>query len=600
MAATVTSSRASLGGTQHSAPLPAPAPPPAAASQVSACEPSGAAPELAGATPELSGATPELSGATPELSRATPELSRAAPELSAVPPVPMPAPGPASILLVDDDQDSLRALGAVLEPLGQRLLTARSGEEALRRLLHEEFAVILLDLRMPGLDGLETASYINARARTRHTPIIFLTAHAQDVEQVFRAYAAGAVDYVVKPFDADVLRSKVAVFVELQHERAARVREARARVEAEAVAHTLQRHLLPDQLLRVTGLAMGARYRPSERIAQVGGDWYDAIGLPRGRVGLVIGDVVGHGVRAATLMGELRAALRAYAVLEPDSPGAVLGHLNTLVAATHSAKMVATLLYMVMDPGGGGVRFASAGHLPPLLLDADGSTRFLRHESALPLGVAEHTVFVDHGDELSPGSTVLLYTDGLVERRGETIDVGLERLRKVLGAGPEDLEELCSYVIDRAPSGAGARDDMALLAVRLLKEDAERLEVVLPAEPGSVPVARHRVERWLAQTGGGHGDGFAIKLAVSEACANAVEHAYGPESGHTFRLLAERVGRDVVIEVSDSGRWRRPRGSQRGLGMRLIEQLMDTVDVERAAAGTTVRMRKGANGDGRL
>ncbi|HWX44201.1 MAG TPA: SpoIIE family protein phosphatase [Solirubrobacteraceae bacterium] len=561
MAATVTSSRASAGSSAQQ--LAAPRAPAPADSRAAAFEPFAGAPEPSDALPARSPAT-------------------------------------ASILLVDDDQDSLRALGAVLEPLGQRLLTACSGEEALRRLLHEEFAVILLDLRMPGLDGLETASYINARARTRHTPIIFLTAHAQDVEQVFRAYAAGAVDYVVKPFDPDVLRSKVAVFVELQHERAARVREARARVEAEAVAHTLQRHLLPDRLPRVTGLAMGARYRPSERIAQVGGDWYDAIGLPGGRVGLVIGDVVGHGVRAATLMGELRAALRAYALLEPDFPGAVLGRLNTLVAATHSARMVATLLYMVMNPGGGGIRFASAGHLPPLLMEADGSTRFLRHDSALPLGAAEHTVFGDYEGELSPGSTVLLYTDGLVERRGETIDVGLERLREVLSTGSEDLEELCSHVIDRAPSGVGARDDMALLAVRLLKEDAERLEVVLPAEPGSVSVARYRVDRWLAQTGGGHGNAFAIKLAVSEVCANAVEHAYGPESGHTFRLLAERAGGDVVIEVSDSGRWRRPRGSQRGLGLRLIEQLMDTVDVERAPAGTTVRMRKATNGDGRL
>ncbi len=130
---------------------------------------------------------------------------------------------------MDDDEGGLRALRAVLEPLGQRTVSASSGEEALRRLLREEFAVILLDVRMPGLDGLQTASYINARARTRHIPIIFLTAHAEDVEQVFRAYAAGAVDYVVKPFDPDVLRSKVAVFVELQRERGERVREARAR-----------------------------------------------------------------------------------------------------------------------------------------------------------------------------------------------------------------------------------------------------------------------------------------------------------------------------------------------------------------------------------
>ncbi len=399
--------------------------------------------------------------------RASPadELQPAAPKPAA--PRPEPEPTVTSILLVDDDENSLRALRAVLEPLGQRMLTAHSGEEALRRMLREEFAVILLDVRMPGLDGLQTAAYINARARTRHVPIIFLTAHAEDVEQVFRAYAAGAVDYVVKPFDPDVLRSKVAVFVALQHERGERVREARARAEAEAIAGTLQRHLLPDRLPEVPGLAMAARYRPSERLAQVGGDWYDAIELPDGGIGLVIGDVVGHGVDAATLMGELRAALRAYAVAEPSSPAAVLTALNALVASTHRARMVATLLYMVVDADNAHARFASAGHLPPLLLDADGDTHFLEHRHDPPLGAEERIVFGEWEGELERGSTLLLYTDGLVERRGEAIDVGLERLREALGAEPSDLERLCSRVLDCAIDERYAQDDVALLAVRV-------------------------------------------------------------------------------------------------------------------------------------
>jgi serine phosphatase RsbU (regulator of sigma subunit)/anti-sigma regulatory factor (Ser/Thr protein kinase) len=509
-----------------------------------------------------------------------------------------PAPAATSILLVDDDESSLRALRAVLEPLGQRMLSARSGEEALRRLLREEFAVILLDVRMPGLDGLQTASYINARARTRHIPIIFLTAQAEDVEQVFRAYAAGAVDYVVKPFDPHVLRSKVAVFVALQRERGERVREARARAEAEAIAGTLQRHLLPDRLPEVPALAMAARYRPSERLAQVGGDWYDAIELPDGGIGLVIGDVVGHGVQAATLMGELRAALRAYAVAQPSSPAAVVGSLNTLVISTHSAQMVATLLYVVVSEDGAHMRFASAGHLPPLLMGAGGETRFLEHRHDPPLGAEERIDFGEWEGELDTGSTLLLYTDGLVERRGEAIDVGLERLRETLGTGPADLERLCSHVLDRAIRGRDAEDDIALLAVRLAGVGAPgALELDLPAEPASVPVARHRIERWLAETGGGCDDVFAIKLAVSEVCANAVEHAYGPEPGCTFRVRAERTAGEVVIEVSDSGRWRQPRGSRRGQGLSMIEQLMDAVDVERASSGTTVRMSKAPSGD---
>lgn len=507
------------------------------------------------------------------------------------------APDRASILLVDDDPDGLLALQAVLEPLDQRIVAVGSGDAALRSLLREEFAVILLDVRMPGLDGLETARYINGRSRTRHIPIIFLTAQSADVEQVFHAYAAGAVDYVVKPCDPDVLRSKVSVFVELQRERRERVREAQARAEAEAIASTLQRHLLPDRLPEVPGLQMAARYLPGERAAQVGGDWYDAIVLPGGKVGLAIGDVVGHGVRAATLMGELRSALRAYAVTEPDSPAAALTRLNSLVARTHGGQMVATVLYMVIDVDGRRLSFASAGHLPPLLLDAEGTPRFLESSPRPPLGIASHTSFGVNGAELAPGSTVLLYTDGLVERRGEEIDNGLARLQAAMSEGPADLEQLSSHVLTIARGGEDLQDDVALLAVRVLQTAMERLEIDLPAEPESVAIARHRMERWLCETGDGRDDSFAIKLAVSEVCANAVEHAYGPESGHTFRLLAERSCGAVVVQVSDSGHWRPQRGSQRGLGLRMIDELMDTVEIERTAAGTLVRMRKDPSDD---
>src|SRR4051794_17839518 len=129
-----------------------------------------------------------------------------------------------SVLLVDDRPENLLALTAVLEPLEVRLVTAESGEEALRALLAEDFAVVLLDVQMPGMDGFETAGYIRGRARSARTPIIFLTAVSTDISQVMRGYEAGAVDYVLKPFDPVVLRSKVAVFAELERHRRARER----------------------------------------------------------------------------------------------------------------------------------------------------------------------------------------------------------------------------------------------------------------------------------------------------------------------------------------------------------------------------------------
>ncbi len=665
----------------------------------------------------------------------------------------------ASILLVDDDERSLRALERVLEPLGQNLVTARSGEQALRWLLHEEFAVILLDMRMPGLDGLQTARYINARARTRYIPIIFLTAQAGDVERVFGAHAAGAVDYVAKPFEPGVLRSKVGVFVELHHARAEHVREARARAEAEGIANTigrlqsisdaalahlelsellpeilkraaavfpadasgillaadgersltllgsdgaehlleddqlaaaeellapalhgqpmnipqltappslerllggagtgslvaapllagrttlgalflasrlpgrfsdddkvvlglgaeraamaleharsyererslaevLQDHLLPEQLPRIPGLEMAARYRPSERVAQVGGDWYDAILLPDGRLGLVIGDVVGHGIQAAALMAELRAALRAYAIAETRSPARVVGLLNALFSATHR-RMVATLLYMIVDAEGTRVRFASAGHPPPLLAGAGGEPRFLEHPASAPLGVTPHTPYTDVEGELAAGDTLLLYTDGLVERRGEPIDDGLERLAGSLAGAPAELERLCAHVLRRADGGAGLEDDTALVAVRRLERDRDVLELKLPAEPHSVPTARHRLQGWLRALGAMPDDVVDITLAANEACTNAVEHAYGPQPGATFRLLAERSQDAIIVRVSDSGRWRAPRGTDRGRGLRVIACIMDELDVRRTASGTIVEMSKGWSG----
>src|ERR1700743_1421481 len=147
---------------------------------------------------------------------------------------------PVGILLVDDHKENLAALNAVLEPLGERLVTAESGEQALRALFREDIAVIRLAVRMAGLAGMQPARIIRARPRTRHIPIIFLTAQVSEVEEIALAYASGAVDYVIKPFEPEILRAKVSVFVELSRERSERVRQSRARAEAEAVARTVR------------------------------------------------------------------------------------------------------------------------------------------------------------------------------------------------------------------------------------------------------------------------------------------------------------------------------------------------------------------------
>jgi len=790
----------------------------------------------------------------------------------------------ARVLLVDDEPDNLVALEAVLEPLGQELVRAASGEEALRQLLKGEFAVILLDVRMPGLDGFETAALIKRRERTRHLPIIFVTAISKDTEQVFRGYSEGAVDYLLKPYDPVVLRSKVGVFIELyekaaaleeseqrfrtafanapsgmalvstdgrflqvnralanmlgrahselagsqwgsivhpeeraedhqalrelvegertvyraerrclhadgralavalsvspttgeaggvqqliaqvedvtdrqraERERAERLQERAARTEAEAVAQmvrsvqsvsdtalahlalddllpelldriaetlradavsvllrdpdgdglvlratrapsaseetahakfgpgtfeervarerrlivigdiseedtelfdgdlrasgvralmgvplvdeggvsgivrvgstspnrfddndaallalvadraalaignarlyerehgiveTLQRSLLPARMPQLPGISIAARYQPGG--ADVGGDWYDAIELDDG-IGLVMGDVVGHGIDAAATMGELRHALRAYA-LDGLPPGAVLAKLNRLVEQLQDDR-ITTLLYAVIDADWTHVRFASAGHLPPLLLEPDGSAEFLWEGRSTPLGVRINGDFEEGTARLASGSTLVLYTDGLVEVRGEELPDGLERLRNAVRAGPVEPDALCDQVIESLLGSRAASDDVALLAFRTMPLARELMRLELPTDPSSLRYARRMLARWLEQAGASEEEAWEIGLATHEAVANAIEHAYRFTDA-LVHMEARLADGEVALTVSDTGDWREPVEGERGKGIGPMSGLMDRVSVGGGEGGTTVELRR--------
>lgn len=790
----------------------------------------------------------------------------------------------ANVLIVDDQPENLLALRAVLDPLSLNVIEAGSGEEALKRLLHDDFAVILLDVQMPELDGFETAELIKRRSKTQDIPIIFLTAIDKEQQKVFRGYSVGAVDYMFKPFDPEVLRSKVSIFVDLyeksqrlqeseerfraafvnapigiglidtdgcwlqvnkalcdivgrgqsdlvgegftgvlvpedrpkaqadmekmlagervayqserqylhsdgfsvdvlvsvslardadaqplnfvvqvldmterkraERERAERLEEQAARAEAEAVAETiqhlqritdvalrhlslddllrgllaeisdilevegaaiglldttgntlvieatygyaqtvergfrvalgegftgriaatgqpaviataagieplepflreagigalmgvplrtegrtigvlhvgtkrsrefsqedtsllqlaadraalaieharsyerergvvetLQRSLIPEQLPRLPGLEMAARYQPGGPRADVGGDWYDAIALEGGQVGLAMGDVVGHGLEAASLMGQLRNALRAYA-LEEHPPGIVVEKLDTLVQSLEQGRM-ATLLYLVVDADLSRATFASAGHLPPLLVGPDGEARFVEEAASVPLGVMPggyNEAVVD----IEPGSTLVLYTDGLVEERGEPIDDGLERLRQAVINGPDDPEELCDSVLAAMGRSDRAADDVAMFVLRTVAVEVEEMTLELSTQPRALTGLRRTLGRWLEAAGASMEESQDIRMAAHEAACNSMEHAYGFEEA-TFKLDASRNNGEVRIVVRDTGGWREPRKSDRGRGLDLMRALMDEVELEAGDDGTTVRMKR--------
>jgi PAS domain S-box-containing protein len=635
------------------------------------------------------------------------------------------------ILLVDDRPENLKTLEAVLEPLGFPLVTASSGTQALRLLLERDFALILLDVRMPGIDGFETARLIKGRDRSSDVPIVFLTAARDEVEDIIRGYGVGAVDYVLKPFDPELLRSKVAVFAELESSRRALQRseallrgafeaapigktlldadgriirsnrtfaqlvgrtpqsvegmavadlclsedgvalsslldrakqlsadadasdsdivdvrlesltgadvwvgavasliqptelaeqllmvqwvdlttrrraeraradlmlEQAARAQAEAMAHRLtqlqalsnaleslsleellpelalrlgallrapaaevevgegraavvirgrgeaverlrpedpadragrweeiplqierarlgsirlqlegerslsddergllrdaadraalsirraqlheeehriavelQRGLIPAQLPKVDRIELAAHYQAAGLGAEVGGDWYDAFALPSGRLGVVLGDVAGSGIRAASTMGQLRSVTRAFALADEATrtPGEVLTRLNSYRVALDEHQLF-TVLYAVVDPAEQTVEWASAGHPPPLRSRAGGAVDFLEPGNGL-MGV-EPDPYRTLRAALTPGDVLLLYTDGLVERRGESLDAGLERLANVVTAGPDSPQELRRHVLEQLVGTGDAPDDVTAVVVKI-------------------------------------------------------------------------------------------------------------------------------------
>ncbi|MGZ4129854.1 MAG: GAF domain-containing protein [Actinomycetota bacterium] len=351
------------------------------------------------------------------------------------------------------------------------------------------------------------------------------------------------------------------------------------------IAETLQRSLLPERLPELPGVQLAARYLPGSTDVQVGGDWYEVVPLTGGRLSAAVGDVVGRGIRAAAAMGQFRNAMRALA-LEGLSPARLLDRLSELSIGL--GREFATATTLELDPLTGVVSYSSAGHPPPLVLPPDGEPWFLDGGRSTPLGVEPGTAYPEAVAQLTPGTTVLVYTDGLIERRGETLEDGLARLRLAPG-GETDPERLVDSVID-ALTGEHREDDVALLAIRYVMAPT-RFELRLPSEARSVARFRAESRVWLEETGVASRDIEDLILAISEACSNAVEHA-GAE-GADVALAAEFRDQDVIVTVQDSGRWQPPHlRFERGRGFRILRALMNDVTVSRRGDGTEVRMRR--------
>ncbi|MFI1656671.1 SpoIIE family protein phosphatase [Streptomyces sp. NPDC020472] len=330
-------------------------------------------------------------------------------------------------------------------------------------------------------------------------------------------------------------------------EAAERLRASERRHRETAV--TLQRSLLPQELEQPDDLRIAATYQPGVADAAVGGDWYDVITLGAGRTALVIGDVMGRGVRAAAVMGQLRTAVRAYARLDLP-PHEVLQLLDGL-AAEIDASQIATCVYAIHDPSEGKLVYASAGHLPILVRDEDGTVRRAEDPTGPPLGTGGW-LHASGSIALPPGSTAVLYTDGLVERRREDIDEGVAALARALAGADGTPQVVCDRLLRALGVTAEHDDDVAVLVVQHPSRkgsDAElfhnaALELLggVEAAPRARAFASGVLSSWR----------FPVELrdlgvlATSELVANSLQHGTPP-----MRLRLRRTDRRLIIEVTD-------------------------------------------------
>ncbi len=360
-------------------------------------------------------------------------------------------------------------------------------------------------------------------------------------------------------------------------------------------ALALQRSLLPQRLPEQSAVEVASRYLPASANAGVGGDWFDVIPLSGARVALVVGDVVGHGIHASAAMGILRTAVRTLADVDLP-PDELLIRLDDLVArisargdagSSDAAEndLGATCLYAVYDPVSCRCSLARAGHPLPVLVTPDGAVSFIDMPAGPPLGLGG-LPFESTEIELPAGSTLALYTDGLIESRDHDIDLGLERLRSALTRPEPSLEGTCDNIL-RVVLDGRPMDDVALLVARTQAMESGQIATWdLPAEPAIVAEARRQVAAKLS--GWGLDDlAFVTELVVSELVTNAIRHAQSP-----IQLRLIRNG-TLICEVSDgcstAPHMRRARAlDEGGRGLLLVAQLTDRWGTRQTAHGKTI------------
>ena len=357
---------------------------------------------------------------------------------------------------------------------------------------------------------------------------------------------------------------------------------ARQAAERErAIADELQRSLLPDVAAHAASLEVSTFYRPGEAGTKVGGDWYDVIDIGRGRTAFVVGDVMGHGIRAASVMGQVKAAVRAFARLDLP-PAEMVENLDGIVQDLVPGGIV-TFVYSVHDAATSTLSYTNAGNLPPLAVAPDGSITRLE-VGGPPLGTGFWGVETRQVS-LPPGSVLALYTDGLVERRDAELDDRIAELeRALLAHRGRPVAEIPQALVDDLV--ADASDDIALAVMKVHEPDLDLLQLPLGGELTEVGRARHEVARQIRAWGGPDDAVTVLQLVTSELVTNALVHGLAP-----YELRLHRTAGEIVVEVGDASRTRpaiRDPDERGGRGLSIIAVLADRWGVRPSPDGKAV------------
>ncbi len=363
--------------------------------------------------------------------------------------------------------------------------------------------------------------------------------------------------------------------------------------QSAGVARELQHSLLATPPPEDPRFSVATAYRPGVEMLEVGGDWHDVFASGPDRLSVVVGDVVGRGLRAASAMGQLRSAVRAVAGAD-SGPGALLSRLDHFVAQVEAASM-ATVAYAELDLATGLLWHACAGHPPLLLLPERGAPRLLWDGRSTPLGCFERPALRPSAElRLAPGDRLLLCTDGLFERRDRDLDAGLSLLTDVAaGLGALPLAEAVARLTGTLLLDEVVRDDVCVL---MLSWQGPPFDRSLSADLRALSDVRRALGDWLLLVGADDATTQDLVLAASEAIANAAEHGAGGRGSELVRVRGWREpssdGPDrVAVHVHDDGRWRPAvRSDERGRGLLIVHALVDEVDIQEAE-GTTVLLR---------